>query len=75
MGFAHSSGLPTSKLLPTALHGNYVCKAGIFIANVGFLASSPDVVVFDSEGDTLIGIIEIKCPYSCRENTAMDVKI
>ena len=56
----------------TSPHGNYVRKAGIFIANVGFLASSPDGVVFDSEGDTLIGIIEIKCPYSCRGNTVRD---
>ena len=50
----------------TSRHGSHVRKAGIYIADVGFIASSPDGVILNPEGSEVIGIIEIKCPYSCR---------
>ena len=57
-----------SMLLP---HENQVRKAEIFIADCGFLATSPDGVVSNAVGD-VCGAIEIKCPYSCRDMTVRD---
>uniref|UniRef100_A0A1X7VBA4 YqaJ viral recombinase domain-containing protein n=1 Tax=Amphimedon queenslandica TaxID=400682 RepID=A0A1X7VBA4_AMPQE len=34
----------------TSLHGSFVRKMGIYIANAGFIASSPDGVVLNPEG-------------------------
>lgn len=43
--------------------GNRVLPAGLFVdEEFPFLAASPDGIISDQEG-----IIEIKCPYSCRE--------
>ena len=41
-------------------------QSGILISNVGFLGTSPDGVVLSESGERC-GIIEIKCPYSCRK--------
>ena len=37
----------------------------------GFLAASPDGIV-SSHADVVSGVIEIKCPYSCRDMTVRD---
>ena len=42
-------------------------NAGIYISKHGFLAASPDGVITDNGVNC--GIIEIKCPYSCRNMT------
>ena len=46
-------------------------KSGIFISNKdGFLAASPDGILF--RGDEKCGLLEIKCPYSCRNLTVLE---
>jgi hypothetical protein len=45
-------------------------KSGIFVADVGFLGASPDGLV-TNEGGEKCGIIEIKCPYSCRKMSSL----
>ena len=49
---------------------NQLRKAGIFISECGILAASPDGVV--SCDDSIVGLLEIKCPYSCRNMTVRD---
>ena len=49
---------------------NQLRKAGIFISECGILAASPDGVV--SCDDIIVGLLEIKCPYSCRNMTVRD---
>lgn len=54
------------------LHSKYsVRESGIHISDLGFLAASPDGLVYDAD-DQLVGIIEIKCPYSVRNSTVWD---
>ena len=44
-------------------------KSGLWIdLNTGWLACSPDGLVWDGN-EQLVGILEIKCPYSAREMT------
>ena len=46
-----------------------VTKSGLWIdLNTGWLACSPDGLVWDGN-EQLVGILEIKCPYSAREMT------
>ena len=46
-------------------------KSGIYISDTGFLAASPDGVV-SSAGGVACGIIEIKCPYACRNMSVIE---
>ena len=46
-------------------------KAGIYISDTGFLAASPDGIV-SSVGEIDYGIIEIKCPYTCRNMSVVE---
>ena len=46
-------------------------KSGILISNDGFLAASPDGTVSTANGERS-GLIEIKCPYSCRNMSVRD---
>ena len=49
-----------------------ISKSGIFIYNHdGFLAASPDGIVSATSGERE-GLIEIKCPYSCRNMSVHD---
>ena len=45
-----------------------VHESGIFISQQGFLAASPDGIVtsVNNSKEGYCGVIEIKCPYSCR---------
>ena len=46
-------------------------KSGIFISNEdGFLAASPDGILHNNENKC--GMLEIKCPYSCRNLTVLE---
>ena len=44
-------------------------ESGIYISEHGFLAASPDGIVTMAESGVRCGLIEIKCPYSCRNMT------
>ena len=50
---------------------NIIRESGIHISDLGFLAASPDRLVYD-EDENLLGIIEIKCPFSARNTTVSD---
>lgn len=41
----------------------------------GFLGASPDGIIYDTESDSTIGIIEIKCPYSIRDITVAEASM
>lgn len=46
-------------------------KSGIFISSEdGFLAASPDGILHNNENKC--GMLEIKCPYSCRNLTVLE---
>ncbi len=55
-----------------ALPDNFVLReSGIYVLSKhGFLAASPDGIVMSSEVTT--GVIEIKCPYVCRNVTVVE---
>jgi hypothetical protein len=41
-------------------------KSGIWLNDEQTLGASPDGIILDKEGK-LVGVLEIKCPYSCRD--------
>ena len=43
-------------------------KSGIFIGNPSYLGASPDGILVD-ESKHIVGIVEIKCPYSAAKLT------
>lgn len=46
-------------------------KCGFYIGNPGYLGASPDGVLVD-QFDSVVGIIEIKCPYSAAKLTVQE---
>ena len=58
-----------------SIHSSKICfivgKSRISFSNKdGFLAASPDEIIFrDNEN---CGLLEIKCPYSCRSLTVLE---
>ena len=48
-----------------------VCDSGLYIPHHGFLAASPNGIICDKDGSP-IGTLEIKCPYSQRNDSVAD---
>ena len=42
-------------------------KTGLWVSKEGDLGASPDGLVVDCKTNDLVGIVEAKCPFSCRE--------
>ena len=42
-------------------------KTGLWVSKEGDLGASPDGLVVHSKTNDLVGIVEAKCPFSCRE--------
>ena len=53
--------------------GLTVCKVGFFVSKTHpFLGASPDGGVYDPTSKESYGYIEVKCPYSHRDNTPLE---
>ena len=54
-------------------HGLYCCPSGFVVSEkYPFLGASPDAVVHDPTDTNPLGLAEVKCPYSFRNQTPFE---